>query len=523
MKLTELLLARAYVSRDESGAKTVAFKDKWQTEARKLSEQEIVSHLKEENGAIAMLTGKANEITVIDFDDTSNPLLIELAEVCPTYCVQTYKGFHFYYRYTPELQTGSNRFGQGVDVRNDGGLVFCPPTPHYQVWGSERLAELNQEAKELLNQFVTSSQSSPSLKATTSRNDTLFRKARGWIEHYSPEEVWSRMVKANRDFQKGELDDRELETMYQQVLKYKATGQVEQLKEIQGGHIDPIRDINNEKRFTWGTQNLNYNFSIIKETDFIIIAASRGSGKTTFSFHMAMENALMGHKVLYVSLEMEIKEIKDDFGRKFSKMPIKEEYNRVVPKNIKDIYDKKWRSIESIPNLKIEGLRRLGKIYWSQLKIFLDKYDADIIFIDNLDRINIENASSDNATQEIVTNHIMSYASEKKKPIVLIHHYRKAGKEDRGMDELRGSGKIADNADRIVSIKRAGTLEDDYPLKYESNISLIKGRGYPENTQKIYFIRGSFYDQAPPLSEEQIISQGVTEKDASLIFNDFIV
>jgi hypothetical protein len=518
MKLTELLLARAYVARDDKGAKTVSFKDKWQTESRKLSEQEIVSHLKEKNGAIALLTGKGNGITVIDFDDTNNPLLIELAEVCPTYCVQTYKGFHFYYRYTPELQTGSNRFGQGVDVRNDGGVVFCPPTPHYSRWGDEKIAELNPEAKELLNQYVTSEPTSPSLKATTSRNDTLFRKARGWIEHYTPEEVWSRMVKANKEFTKGELDDRELETMYQQVLKYKASGQVAKTKEIQKQNV-----INTEKRFTWGTQNLNYNFAIIKETDFIVIGAKRSSGKTIFSIFMAMKNAIMGHKVLYLSLEMDTEMILDDIGRKYSGITIEEEFENTIPEIKKRAYERKKNEIKSIENLILKGIRRNSNITWNTVKEVIKEENADIIFIDNLDLIQDEKEKNNNDRQAKITREMMSYSSENHTPIILIHHYRKAGKEDRGMDELSGSGKIADNADRIVTLKKAGAIGDPYPINCQTEISLIKGRGYPENTQTIFFIKGSFVDTAPPMSEQKILEQGIYEEDALKIFKEFMV
>jgi archaellum biogenesis ATPase FlaH len=518
MKLTEMLLARAYVSRNERGEKTVSFKDKWQSEARKLSEQEIVSHLHEPNGAIAMLTGKENGITVLDFDDMGSQLLIELAEVCPTYCVQTYKGVHFYYRYTPELQTGSNRFGEGVDVRNDGGVVFCPPTPHYQRWGEEIITELNAEAKELLNKYSTHTKKETNLVTTTSRNDTLFRKACGWANHYPDQEVWNRMVKANRDFQKGELDDRELEIMYQQVLKYKKTGSVEDIKPDETTE----RDFKSEKRFTWGTQNLNYNFSIIRETNFIVIGAKRSSGKTLFSFHMAKANALKGHKVLYLSLEMETSDILDDIGRKFSGMPLKDEYEQDISEEKMKLYRKKIQEIQSIENLNIVGIRRETEPTWEKIKELLDKHNVDIMFIDNLDCIKLEKEQNENLRQAKVTRAMMSYTSERKIPIILIHHYRKSGKEDFGMDELAGSGKIADNADRIVTLKRAGTIQDPYPQKYETEISLVKGRGYPENTQSIYFIKGSFVDNPPALSEEQIIQQGVTEEDTRSIFDEFI-
>ena len=477
MKLTELLLARAYVSRDENGAKTVSFKDKWQTEARKLSEQEIVSHLNEENGAIAMLTGKANEITVIDFDDTSNPLLIELAEVCPTYCVQTYKGFHFYYRYTPELQTGSNRFGQGVDVRNDGGLVFCPPTPHYQVWGSERLAELNQEAKELLNQFVTSNQSSPSLKATTSRNDTLFRKARGWIEHYSPEEVWSRMVKANRDFQKGELDDRELETMYQQVLKYKTTAPKEEQKEQKVDYIPltQVLALGKETLFKTIPKNVisfGYDFLDEKLTgifpgDLAIIGGETGTGKTVFATNIIYK-ASKSHKCVIFALEDRlhdygIKALYFEIG-KIRKAKGLSNYSwneyRKGEKNQDEIFLEEIQQAETnLANENIEFAKVEVQLDIETLEILLEEKTKQGVKLFLIDHLHYFDLTKDPKLSK--ADYIEKFMVRLKlkqniigSSILLVVHYKKLNGAKPTMDSFKDSMAITQNASYVISLWR---------------------------------------------------------------------
>ena len=66
-------------------------------------------------------------------------------------------------------------------------------------------------------------------------------------------------------------------------------------------------------RYTWGTRELDVSFAIIKRGNFIVIASKSNSGKTTYVFDMACKNALLGHKVLFLSLEMDTKDIKEDF------------------------------------------------------------------------------------------------------------------------------------------------------------------------------------------------------------------
>lgn len=298
-------------------------------------------------------------------------------------------------------------------------------------------------------------------------------------------------------------------------------------KEVQVKKVEKLketvitRNLDEEKRFTWGTQNLNYSFAIIKETDFIVIGAKRSSGKTIYSMDMAIKNALMGHKVLYLSLEMDTDTILDDIGRKYAGWAIKDEYEKEVSTIKRNIYEAKKKEIRSIENLILQGIRRNEGIDWNTVRGVIESHEKiDMVFLDNLDLIGMEGVKEENQRQAKVTRAIMSFTSEKRIPIVLIHHYRKSGKEDHGMDELAGSGKVADNADRIVRLTRTGSQEDSYPKKYETSIDLIKGRGYPESYQKIYFIKGTFVDNPPIMSEEQIMDQGIPEDKAKDIFDN---
>lgn len=82
--------------------------------------------------SIAVITGKISGITVMDIDCND---LDEIEYLPNTFTVKTNKGYHFYFKYTDELHTKSEKFKRdkgdfGIDIRNNGGVVFAPPTKY---------------------------------------------------------------------------------------------------------------------------------------------------------------------------------------------------------------------------------------------------------------------------------------------------------------------------------------------------------------------------------------------------------
>jgi len=268
---------------------------------------------------------------------------------------------------------------------------------------------------------------------------------------------------------------------------------VEKVKNEKPAEVDITKK---EKRFTWGTRQLDVNFAIIKPSNFIVIGASRGSGKTTFSFDMAIKNARLGHKTIYMSLEMNENEILDDFARKYSGITIEEEYDFNVPNRKKNAYDKRISELKSVEKLTFKGLRDVKNKTWSVLEaIIRDEIGTDIVFIDNLDLITGESNHSDIDRQKKIVEGILSFTSSTGIPVVLIHHYRKkSANKDYGMDELSGSGKIADGADRIVKVARNQEEDATGIDRFRTYLYLQKGRGYPECGLNVFFVKGSFTD-----------------------------
>lgn len=262
-----------------------------------------------------------------------------------------------------------------------------------------------------------------------------------------------------------------------------------------------------ELRYTWGTPELDGTFGIKKRGNFIVLASKRSSGKTTFVFDMACKNAMLGHKVLFLSLEMDTKDIKDDFARKYAGITIPEERDYKIPEHKQLAFQRKQDELDGIKNLVLEGMRNIDGVLWKTILATIAKHkNLDLVIIDNLDMISSENRENDLERQKRIVKSILAFTHTEQVPLILIHHYRKTSSEgkDKGMDEMAGSGKIADGADMVLKVSRVTDPNAPYPDKYETTLFLQKCRGYREAVKKVYFIHGTFCDM-PPITNNDLI------------------
>lgn len=489
---------------------------------RQQSETEIYELFSEHTGNIALLTGKVSGIVAVDMDTYKEGY--SGVNIHSTLSVKSPRGGeHLYFRYGEGQENEAEL--KGIGIRSTGYYVLLPPSTvdgkSYE-WKAEPTKEVMQSLpplpKNLLDIFKNKGGVSKSkaiveyigLKEGESREVNMHAFACKMYNLHSWEDTVILCQGVNKTYKppmtdeefnhaltgvKEHIDANPKENFLKKKTFEDAQRKVAGLKEPEVLR----RDFVSEKRFTWGTDILNSSFAIIKDTDFIVFGAKRSAGKTTFAFDMAIKNARdLKHKVLFISLEMEKKDILDDFGRKHSGIAVEEEYELSVPDYKKTSYYKRLDEIEAIDTLIFRGIRRASDVTWEMLEALILAQPVDLVFIDNLDRIAGNPGEADYERQKRITAGIMGFTSKNKIPIVLIHHYRKSGKDDKGMDELAGSGKIADNADRVVRIMKNSDTEALYPEKYKSNIYLQKGRGYPECIREIYFIKGTFVDNPPP-------------------------
>lgn len=90
------------------------------------------------DSCFAILTGKVSGITVIDCDTEQGYINIisDFPELLKTLTIKTGKGYHIYCLYDPDLISDSKSFKNeryaNIDIRNDGGLLFAPPSHYYK-------------------------------------------------------------------------------------------------------------------------------------------------------------------------------------------------------------------------------------------------------------------------------------------------------------------------------------------------------------------------------------------------------
>ena len=110
---------------------------------------------------IGVVTGKASGVTVIDIDvdpqkgvdgEETWACLCQEYDIPRSDEVKTGRGRHLYFKYTKRLQTGTNRLGPGIDVRNDGGYVVAEGSMHRsgKVYIGNGIPQLTELPDELL-------------------------------------------------------------------------------------------------------------------------------------------------------------------------------------------------------------------------------------------------------------------------------------------------------------------------------------------------------------------------------------
>jgi P4 family phage/plasmid primase-like protien len=75
---------------------------------------------------IAVKTGAVSNLTALDIDCKDFP---EMDKLPKTFTTATRKGIHKWYLYTDKVKQNQNQ-AKNVDIRNDGGLIFAPPTKY---------------------------------------------------------------------------------------------------------------------------------------------------------------------------------------------------------------------------------------------------------------------------------------------------------------------------------------------------------------------------------------------------------
>lgn len=256
--------------------------------------------------------------------------------------------------------------------------------------------------------------------------------------------------------------------------------------------------------YSWGTRELTESFAPIKKSTYSIIGGGYGVGKTPFCVNLALANVELGHKVLYLSLEMDTEEIHDHLARKRADITISEEIYEKIPELKQRLYDEKRKELNEMEGFVLKGVRGGVDVTWEGLVGLIDG-EFDLIIVDNFNLIKRIDRLNQYEHEGELSKRFLGLAMEKQTPIIVVHHYSKGGARELEKTgySLGGNAKIMNDAQRIVLLERKTKYDEDGPSptakdKAILKVTLDKGRSYDRGIVKIiYFYKGGFLDYFP--------------------------
>lgn len=228
-------------------------------------------------------------------------------------------------------------------------------------------------------------------------------------------------------------------------------------KEIEIGYIPDLYDNIKAQYANWGKMVglQTGNWVLDKMTmglapgEVIVVGGATSNGKTALSINIAADVAMQGKNVLFVTLEMTHEELGIRFmkimGNKF------EEY-------MSHIF---WQKNDEMNWKSVDGLIAKAK----------KEANVDLVVIDHLHYFTRE---LKNVAEELgnITKEFKKNAIRHKLPIILISHTRKAPDSDTsktGINDLRGSSYIAQDADIVLMVHRDRKYPEDIFVSLEKN------------------------------------------------------
>lgn len=199
--------------------------------------------------------------------------------------------------------------------------------------------------------------------------------------------------------------------------------------------------------------------------ELIVVGGATSNGKTALGINIANNIAKMKRKVLFVTLEMTQVEL----GKRFAFINDgMEGFDKVADYLVLQQQDElNWKSVDGL-------MKKAAK-----------DFNVDLVVIDHLHYFTRE---LNNVAEELgnITKEFKKNAIRYKLPVILLSHTRKGSSKKStktGMDDLRGSSYIAQDADIVFMVER----DQQTPDKIGVSIHKNRNRGFDPADNEWHF------------------------------------
>lgn len=212
-----------------------------------------------------------------------------------------------------------------------------------------------------------------------------------------------------------------------------------------------------------GTNNIDSGYAELDELisgfkpgELIIIAARPGMGKTAFALNIS-KRACLKYKILLFSLEMSAYSLGCRIISAITQIPLKKFINKSLDHQDWEIIKKFTNNVNKL-NLYIDDS---SYVNFDIIKDEISSLgDVNLIIIDYLQLIDTSNGASRVAEISKLTRSFKNLARELDVPIILLSQLSRAceSRPDKRptMSDLRDSGSIEQDADKVILIYREG-------------------------------------------------------------------
>ena len=247
----------------------------------------------------------------------------------------------------------------------------------------------------------------------------------------------------------------------------------------------------------------------------IVVAGRPGSGKTSMMIQLALECAMEGSAVMYLSLEVSPRDLIANAIASLSGLHVADLRRWELDPAEAQLAEKAWRELSSARLAIWHGAPTLGRVEQAA-RMLRGRSQLDVLVVDYLQLVRT-GTRMENRTQELaeITRRLAQLAGELDIAVIVgsqLSRYHVREQKKPGLDDLRDSGTIEEDASQVIILHRLAEGRRPNTL-----VRIAKNRFGPTMDVHLDFDHPSvrFLDpHGPSLPSILIDVKGSTEEDS---------